>query len=268
MRELCRAALLERLERESRFFSADELARPAVVLSPHPDDETLGCGHLIRAKLAAGATLDLVWLTDGRSSHAAFMSLSELTRRRRDEATEAAQRLGVDGSRLHFLDFPDGELESYEETAINRVEALLTERQTDQLFVPHELDPPPDHRATYRIASAANRSCSHAATLYRYPIWLYNQWPFVPFTGNGPREALRFYRTSIELYAAWSREFDRRIEGDPALKRSALEAHETQMKALSDNWPTLAQVSEGAFLDELLTGPEFFASEPPEGRRA
>jgi GlcNAc-PI de-N-acetylase len=40
--------------------------RSCLVLSPHPDDETLGCGATIMQKLAAGSLVHVAIATDGR----------------------------------------------------------------------------------------------------------------------------------------------------------------------------------------------------------
>ena len=40
--------------------------RSALVLAPHPDDETLGCGATILRKVAAGTPVHVLVVTDGR----------------------------------------------------------------------------------------------------------------------------------------------------------------------------------------------------------
>ena len=40
-----------------------------LILAPHPDDESLGCGGLIAACVAAGRSPLVVILTDGAGSH-------------------------------------------------------------------------------------------------------------------------------------------------------------------------------------------------------
>lgn len=42
---------------------------PFVVLSPHPDDETLGVGGLIAQARAIGQEVNVIVLTDGSGSH-------------------------------------------------------------------------------------------------------------------------------------------------------------------------------------------------------
>src|SRR5262245_24685447 len=42
---------------------------PVLVLAPHPDDESLGCGGLIAACQAQGHPVHVLVLTDGAGSH-------------------------------------------------------------------------------------------------------------------------------------------------------------------------------------------------------
>ena len=42
---------------------------PILVLAPHPDDESLGCGGLIAQACAAGIEVHVAILTDGSMSH-------------------------------------------------------------------------------------------------------------------------------------------------------------------------------------------------------
>lgn len=93
-----------------------------VVVAPHPDDETLAAGGLIRRLTQRGLPVDVVFVTDGDGypeavglppgAHSAetaddFLALGA---RRRGEALAATARLGVPPEHVHFLGFPDGGL--------------------------------------------------------------------------------------------------------------------------------------------------------------
>lgn len=89
-----------------------------LVLSPHPDDESLCCGGLIREALAQGAEVFVAWLTSGdgfewdaalldrtlRPGHGDYQALAL---RRMGEAQRAAQALGLPLDHLFFLCYPD-----------------------------------------------------------------------------------------------------------------------------------------------------------------
>ncbi|WP_425147569.1 PIG-L deacetylase family protein [Deinococcus sp.] len=108
---------VSRLPAASGFYSGQRV----LIVSPHPDDETLCCGGLIQQARAAGAEVYVTWLTSGdgfefdaallgrqlRPGQQAFRSLAL---RRMDEARAAAAVLGVAPSHLSFLGYPDGGL--------------------------------------------------------------------------------------------------------------------------------------------------------------
>ena len=92
-----------------------------LVVSPHPDDETLCCAGLIRRVVAAGGRASVVWLTSGDGSELDMVlieralrihpeKMRELADKRMREARAAAAILGVPPRRQFFLGYPDGGL--------------------------------------------------------------------------------------------------------------------------------------------------------------
>lgn len=92
-----------------------------LVVSPHPDDETLCCAGVIRRVVEAGGRAGIVWLTSGDGSELDLLfvektlrlapqRMRDLARRRMDEARAAAAVLGVAPARQFFLGYPDGGL--------------------------------------------------------------------------------------------------------------------------------------------------------------
>ncbi|MBM3495269.1 MAG: PIG-L family deacetylase, partial [Armatimonadetes bacterium] len=115
-----------------------------LIVSPHPDDETLACGGLIQQAVRAGASVRVVFLTSGDGYRMAIeREYRNLALRpddyvrfgalRRREARNAASALGLSPRRLRFLGMPDGALTdlwrtNWAETARLRSEALATDR--------------------------------------------------------------------------------------------------------------------------------------------
>ncbi len=89
-----------------------------LVVSPHPDDESLCCGGLINTARRLGANVSIVWVTNGdgfkwdamvverklRPRPGAYL---ELARQRESEARAAAALLGVPADSFFFLGYPD-----------------------------------------------------------------------------------------------------------------------------------------------------------------
>ena len=82
-------------------------AQRVAVVIPHFDDESIACGGAIASAVESGAEVRLIWLTDG-SRGVPSVSHQESARLRKEEALEAASRLGV--TDVHFLDFPETRL--------------------------------------------------------------------------------------------------------------------------------------------------------------
>jgi LmbE family N-acetylglucosaminyl deacetylase len=124
------AALLSMLAAAPAVLRAGATAAPLpqldaatrlLVVSPHPDDETLCCAGLMQRVLSAGGSVSVVWLTSGDGS-ALSMALIErrlfsapaaardLGTRRMGEARAAVTALGVPATTQLFLGYPDGGL--------------------------------------------------------------------------------------------------------------------------------------------------------------
>lgn len=89
-----------------------------MILSPHPDDETLCCAGLIQQANAAGAAVYVTWITsgdgfefdaalEGRQLRPTAGSFRKLALRRMQEARSAAAVLRIPLSHLSFLGYPD-----------------------------------------------------------------------------------------------------------------------------------------------------------------
>jgi LmbE family N-acetylglucosaminyl deacetylase len=90
-----------------------------LVVSPHPDDETLCCAGAIERVAEAGGHVSVVWVTSGdgsmlsmllveKSLFAAPDKVRDLASKRMREAREATALLGVPESQQLFLGYPDG----------------------------------------------------------------------------------------------------------------------------------------------------------------
>jgi len=85
-------------------------AAPLLVLAPHPDDETLGCGGLIAAARARAQDVYVAVLSDGSGSHPGSLEWppARLAALRAREVAEAVAALGLAPDRLGFLGCRDG----------------------------------------------------------------------------------------------------------------------------------------------------------------
>ncbi|MEZ5276853.1 MAG: PIG-L family deacetylase [Opitutaceae bacterium] len=236
----------------------------ATIFAPHQDDETLGCGGTILQKSALGTPVHLVFMTDGSTSHSRFISQDELRVLREKEALNAAGILGLHSRQVDFLRFPDGRLGHHHEDAVTEVRKRLLAHRPAEIFVPYRFDGTTDHEATYAIVTEALCDIDYGVTLFEYPIWFWNQWPWVSLplrlSRELPKEVARSMRFGLGLtsfrHFSTGTDISKHLEG----KRAALAAHRSQMERLQNepNWPILSDVSNGQFLECLLDDCEVF----------
>src|SRR6202044_4049231 len=77
-------------------------ARKILVVAPHPDDESLGCGGLISLSAQAGSSVYIGFVTDGAASHRNSTAWSpvRLAAQREQEASRALACLGLENAPL------------------------------------------------------------------------------------------------------------------------------------------------------------------------
>lgn len=255
-----RRRLQEKLVDDSRPRSS---AR-AIVFAPHQDDETLGCGGTIILKRQAGTPVTLVFMTDGTTSHRRFMDAEELRLLRREEALAAADVLGIAPTEVHFLDFADGELGNFHDAAVRRVVELVNDHRPAEVFVPYRADGTPDHEATYRVVTEALSQMNLPVRICEYPVWFWNQWPWVPLQLGCNRDTLKSLRQILRggFGMKTYRTFRSGVFVGDVLdrKRRALAQHRSQMTKLRPGvaWPILSEISGGGFLQCFFQEYEVF----------
>ncbi|NLX12927.1 MAG: PIG-L family deacetylase [Phycisphaerales bacterium] len=123
-----------------------------LIISPHPDDEVLGCGGTIRRLVKQGGHVVVAIVTKGTPLYPAAQ-----VRTVRAEARKAAKRLGV--AELLFMNLPVTTLHLMPEHKINRVFDRLINRQVmpDTIFLPFPGDRHEDHRQVFEAAMVALR---------------------------------------------------------------------------------------------------------------
>jgi LmbE family N-acetylglucosaminyl deacetylase len=149
-----------------------------LVLAPHADDETLGCGALIADAASRGALAGVVILTDGVGSHShdGPASRARLVAARRREAARAVRMLaGPAHPPPLFLDWPDAQPfaagDPGFEWARRRLTAFCRQRKVDALAVTARHEPHCDHEAAFCLAYAVAASVMRPITVFEYIVW-------------------------------------------------------------------------------------------------
>jgi LmbE family N-acetylglucosaminyl deacetylase len=193
------------------------------------------------------------------------MDRAELSRRRKAEGYQACARLGVREEDVHFLDLPDGNLTDRRKEGAAALADLFARNPLGQFFIPHRLEPPPDHAAVTAMATDAVRKARLGGDLFEYPVWMWARWPWVPRREDRRSRGRTKARQAAILEAGvreiitelrWRTDVRSRI----AAKREALACHQTQTVRLLEptEWPVLGDIADGEFLECFFSGWEYF----------
>jgi LmbE family N-acetylglucosaminyl deacetylase len=139
-----------------------------LVIAPHPDDESIGCGGTISLHHQRGDTVHVVFLTSGE------LGLSDLPREeawrvREREAQAAADVLGV--STLTFLRLPDWYLSEQVVEAAAQLQPIVESLAPGVIYTPHVREWHPDHQAAPAIVQQALRGGGGSLSLRAYEVW-------------------------------------------------------------------------------------------------
>jgi LmbE family N-acetylglucosaminyl deacetylase len=187
-----------------------------LVVAPHPDDESIGCGGTICRHHRQGDRAQAVFLTSGERGITG--SSPETARAIREaEARAAGELLFLD--RLDFLRLPDLDVAGHIETGASQLCAILQALAPDVIYLPHPGEAHPDHQAALplvRKALASFRVEGGGARLLP-DLSVYEVWS--PLTIHGWAEdispfmrrklaAVRCYRSQLECFR-----YDRAVRG-------------------------------------------------------
>jgi LmbE family N-acetylglucosaminyl deacetylase len=156
------------------FIAPEQLLgeRGLIVIAPHPDDETLGCGGLLAWASQSDLLRHVVFLTDGERSHPE--TTHDLAAIRRLEATVAAAHLGLTRAHLSFLGLPDGGLltliDEERRCATQWLRCLAVERSPCLIAVTAATDAHCDHQAAYALIAEAAGGVP-GVQIMSYPVW-------------------------------------------------------------------------------------------------
>lgn len=150
--------------------------RRIIVFSPHPDDETLGCGGTIARRSNEGYEVVVVVMTDGRHALRPFHIESdptpeELARIRKDELNKAMRALTGNEEHPVFLDFEDGTLCQRKQEGERRVLEILMDPPVSEVYCTCRKDVTLDHQAASEIIRNSIKKANLRTDYYEYLVW-------------------------------------------------------------------------------------------------
>jgi LmbE family N-acetylglucosaminyl deacetylase len=223
------------------------LGKRVLVVAPHPDDESLGCGGLIALLRERDVEVALVLVSDGSMSHPGSSQFPASARKaiRASELRDALTCLGVHPEALHRFGCIDGSVPARGQAgfdgAVARFALLLETLRPRTVIAPWRRDPHCDHRASSDIVRAAlERLQAPRPRLLEYAVWLDERGTVED--RPGPEEA---HVHRLDVGAARER------------KSLAIAAHASQHGGLIVDDPGGFTLPPG-LVDRILQSPEVF----------
>ncbi len=172
-----------------------------LVVAPHPDDESIGCGGTICLHTAVrGDRVAIVFLTSGELG-LKHLPRGEAWRIREAEAELAAEALGV--AALTFLRRPDWYVGDGVGEAAAAVGPVLEREAPQRIYLPHPGEWHPDHRAALPVVRGALRGSGiPPPSLLTYEVWTplteYDDGEDISAVMRRKLRAVRCHRSQIE----------------------------------------------------------------------
>ena len=202
------------------------ISSPVLVVAPHPDDETLGCGGAIALLRDLGCDVRVLVVSDGTMSHPRSHKYPAAALRdlREQETRSAMATLGVDSEAITFLRLKDSAVPTMEAPGIRSVVSAccnyLAETAAQTIFLPWRYDPHSDHRASSELIRTALVYLSIAPRVIEYPIWDWDQ-------------SQRGDLSNPEQFVGWRLDISSVMDR----KRQAIAAYRSQTTDLIDDDP-------------------------------
>jgi LmbE family N-acetylglucosaminyl deacetylase len=171
-----------------------------LVISPHPDDEAIGCGGTLRHHIVSGDEVHVLFLTSGeQGGHG--RPLAETIIVREAESAAAKKILGI--HEIEFYHLPDGAVRATP-SAVARLSTKLRSWRPDIIYVPHTGEMHPDHKAAARMVRLAVGGIKKTRPIVlMYEVWtpLQHMDEIVDITAYAKikRQAIRAYRSQCAV---------------------------------------------------------------------
>jgi LmbE family N-acetylglucosaminyl deacetylase len=153
-----------------------------LIISPHHDDEVIGCGGTIINHYKNGDTIFVVYITAGWSGIPEIKLKQKAIKIRENESRIVAKILGV--KKIFFLREDDRNIYNRKSKIIEKLIKVIREIKPHIIYAPHPREKDIEHKIVYEITKEA--------------VWL-SKSPYFPRFGDATRSMQMIY-----LYEVWT----------------------------------------------------------------
>ena len=187
------------------------MPKNVLILAPHPDDEVLGCGGIIKKFTEHRVMVNVLIMTRGKKG----VYSDERIENVRQEARNAHKLLGVEST--VFLDFPAPDLDTVPISELSvAISNEINKLKPDTIFIPHRGDIHHDHKAVFTASLVAARPVNNYVVkrIYSYETLSETEWAapfgddaFIPDYFVNVSDEFSFKLEAMKCFKSQIREF-------------------------------------------------------------
>lgn len=186
------------------YTSSDLTGHKVLVLAPHPDDESLGCGGSLIRHTQAGDLVKVLVLTNGARGDVTGQSARQAyIAARQAECRQACAGLGI--TDVDFWDCEDREL-LLDQKAGPRLTAVLARWQPTLIYAPSPAEYHPDHRAAALLLQESLAQIDSGTDAGMEVLFYENNQPLAPNTLVDITGVMDLKLAAVRCYATQLRE--------------------------------------------------------------
>jgi LmbE family N-acetylglucosaminyl deacetylase len=187
------------LQNESNLYPysvSDFSSKDALVVAPHPDDESLGCGGSLVKHIAAGSRVKIIFLTDGEKGDFECRYGEDYRTLRRASSHKALGILGV--TDYEFWGYADRNLYPAESEVGERLIHVVEGFSPSLIYLTSPFEAHPDHRASFNAVWKIRKKIAVPILLYEILMALYpNTLVDISREMNQKKKAIGCYHTEL-----------------------------------------------------------------------
>lgn len=164
-----------------------------LVLTPHPDDETIGCAGSLLCLGQKDVEITVVLFTQPEDQ--------KISKERLEEFDRASRFLGCIKSIQ--LGYPDGNLKDYYQSAKDNLERIIEDVKPDIIFTPYIFDYHYDHKCVSKMLSEVIKDENVLIAMYEVWVPILHPSYYIDITGywDKKEQALTIYKSQDEVYS-------------------------------------------------------------------
>jgi len=153
---------------ETVTWADDSVEQKVLIVSPHFDDESIGCGGAVSRHVDSGDRVSVLFMTDGSEGCPEEESRDLVSAIRKREAEAACDALCID--RLEFLDEPETML-MMSPRLMKKMRQIISDTSPNIIYLPSFLDNHIDHVELNRVLYHALSGVEGDLEIRLFGLW-------------------------------------------------------------------------------------------------